>query len=111
MTKKTPKTARTSAYQPYLVALGIVTVVASFGLGVRTAGDVHPIRATLAEDSILKGDMNGDAQLTVEDAIAILEVAQGYEQATVDQLRADPNDDGQLTVDDAVRLLHDIASR
>jgi hypothetical protein len=52
--------------------------------------------------------VNHDGQVTLRDAIVILEVTQ-YGEATPDQLLADPNGDGQLTVDDALRILHDLA--
>jgi hypothetical protein len=39
------------------------------------------------------------------DAIAILEIVQGYRDSTPDALRRDPNHDGIFTVDDAIRIL------
>jgi hypothetical protein len=99
-----------SQYQTHILVLGLLCVVTSFGLGIRTAGDVQTISPTNAADTVLAGDMNIDGVLTVEDAISILEIAQGYTDPTPEQLLRDPNEDGQLTVDDAVRVLHDLAA-
>lgn len=96
--------------QPQLVALGLLSVISSFALGVKTAGDVETIAPSQAGGMQMAGDMNSDSMINVLDVIDILEVVQGYEMATPEQLQADPNGDGQLTVDDAIRLLHDIAS-
>ncbi len=96
--------------QPHIIVLGILCVLSSFSLGIKTAGDVETIAPTEAGGMHITGDMNEDGRVTVHDAIEILEIAQGYKEATAEQLLADPNGDGQLSVDDAVRLLHDIAS-
>lgn len=92
----------------HIVVLGLLSVVSSFTLGVKTAGDVETVQLSEAGGIVTAGDMNADGLLTVEDAIRILEIAQGYESATAEQLLADPNGDGQLTVEDAIRVLHDI---
>jgi hypothetical protein len=71
---------------------------------------VETIAPSEAFDMQMPGDVNGDGALSVQDAIQILEIAQGYEEATPEQMLADPNGDGQLTAEDALHVLHDIAS-
>lgn len=94
-----------------VVALGALCIVSSFSLGVRTAGDVQTVAPSEAGGIRLTGDVDADGQVTVRDVIDILEVAQGYEEATPEQLLVDPNGDGRLTVEDAMRILSDLASR
>ena len=106
--KRTPQ-KWTAKHLP-VVALGVLCVVSSFSLGIQTAGDIETIAPSEAGGIRLTGDINNDGQLTVRDAIDVLEVAQGYETATVEQLLADPNGDGHLTVEDAMRILQDLAA-
>lgn len=91
-----------------LLALGCLSVVASFAIGMRTAGDVQTITPSEAVGTRVTGDMNADGIVNVADVIEILEVVRGYKQATTEELSVDPNGDGVLTVDDALRLLHDL---
>ncbi len=104
--KKSPSRLK---HVPVLV-LGTLSVVASFGMGVRTAGDIQTVAPSEAGGIRLTGDIDNDGRVTVRDAIDILEVAQGYEEASASQLQADPNGDGSLTVDDAMRILQDLSS-
>lgn len=97
--------------QMQILTIGALCVVSSFALGVQTAGDVQTVAPSEAGGIRLTGDVNGDGTVTVQDVIDILEVAQGYEEATSAQLQADPNADGHLTVEDAMRILQDLASR
>lgn len=92
-----------------LLAVGAACIVSSFALGIRTAGDVAPVSLIEAGGVTLAGDMDGSGVVDLRDVTIILEVAQGYSDATVDQLAADPNGDGVLTVDDAIRLLSTIS--
>ncbi len=82
-----------------------ICVAASFLIGIQSAGEVQPIALIEAGSPSRVGDLTGDGSTDVQDVIAILEVVQGYAQATPDQLRADPNGDGVLTIDDALRIL------
>lgn len=107
-TKHTSRRQLKRPARAHVVALGLLSVVSSFAIGVRTAGDVETVQRSEAGGIVMPGDMNADGVLTIEDAIGILEIAQGYESATAEQLLADPNGDGQLTVEDAMRVLHDI---
>jgi hypothetical protein len=97
-----------SARTPLLI-LAMLSIGMSFALGIQSAGDVETIEPLEAQTLQLDGDIDGDGVVDPRDAAAILEIALGYEQPTVAQLKADPNDDGQLTVDDALRILHDTA--
>ena len=97
--------------QAPILALATLAIVSSFAIGIQTSGNVETIAPSQANDMLITGDINADQMVDIQDVIEILEIAQGYEEATPQQLRADPNNDGSLTVDDAVRLLHDIASR
>lgn len=108
--KSSPKRRGLSHAMP-LVFLSIVSVVSSFALGIRTAGDVETVAPLQAEDMRMAGDINGDHTVDVRDVLIVLEIAQGYSEAAPEELLADPNGDGQLTVDDAMRMLRDIASR
>ena len=49
--------------------------------------------------------MDGNGIVTVQDAIAVLEIVRGYQTVTPEQLLSDPNGDGVLTMDDALRIL------
>jgi hypothetical protein len=107
--KRTPSFPVTKHLQ--VLALGALCVVTSFSLGVRTAGDIETVAPSEAGGIRLTGDIDNDGAVTAQDVIDILEVAQGYEDATPEQLEADPNGDGHLTVEDAMRILQDLASR
>lgn len=91
--------------------MGAATVLSAFIIGIETAGDVHPIALIEAGSADLKGDLNGSGTLDIDDAIAILEIVQGYRIATPEELRADPSSDGLLTVDDALRILATLYAR
>ncbi|PIQ76641.1 hypothetical protein COU78_05085 [Candidatus Peregrinibacteria bacterium CG10_big_fil_rev_8_21_14_0_10_49_24] len=93
----------------HVLTLSALAVVSSFALGVQSAGEVQPVSLIEAGSTQIAGDIDGSGEVTVRDAIAILEVAQGYQVATPQQLKADPNGDGLLTVDDAIRILRDLS--
>jgi len=101
---KTFRTAMT------LVPLSVFAIVASFGLGMQTAGDLRAIDASSATETP-RGDVTGDGTVDVRDVVLILEVSQGYRDATPAELTADPNENGVLTVDDAIRVLRTLSPR
>ena len=55
------------------------------------------------------GDVNGDGQINVTDAILILKHIAGW-NTTIDDVAADVNKDGRITILDAVAVLRMIAS-
>lgn len=93
------------------LTLGLLAVISSFTAGVKTAGDVKTVQPMEASGTGLSGDVNADGTVDVRDAIVILDIARGYDTATVEELRADPNDDGKLTIDDAIRILNNLPVR
>ena len=94
-----------------LLILGSLSLVSAFAIGIQTSGNVQPFALIEAGGTRLSGDINANGQVDIEDAIAILEITQGYTKASLDQLLADPNDDGVLTVDDAIRILSILSLR
>lgn len=94
-----------------ILSLGLVSVIGCFALGIQTAGDIKAIATLGAEGTELRGDVDGNNRLDIQDVIDILEVARGYKDPTPDQLKADPNHDGSLTIDDALSILHTLRSR
>ncbi|MBI2117422.1 hypothetical protein HYT95_00850 [Candidatus Peregrinibacteria bacterium] len=94
-----------------VAVLGSLCVVASFALGIHTAGDIAPIASLQADGPAREGDINDDGTVNVQDVIEILEIVRGDRQATAHHLRVDPNADGQLTIDDAIHLLQTLAAR
>ena len=99
--------------------LGCACIVGSFLLGAETAGEVQPfthseavgMEASLLPHAAKPGDMDGDGVLGVSDVIAILEIDQGYREATPEELKSDTDGDLRLTVKDALRVLHMMALR
>ena len=102
---RTP-TRKKTAYT--LAPLALLAAVVSFGVGMRTAGDVTTVPSMSADDGTARGDVNGDGAVDAQDAIVILEISQKYRTATVRELEADPNGNGTLTVDDAIRVLRSL---
>ena len=94
-----------------ILSLGLVSVIGCFALGIQTAGDINTIATLGAEGTELRGDINGNDHLDIQDAIEILEIVQVYKDPTLTQLKADPNNDGTLTIEDALSVLHSIRSR
>lgn len=99
--------------------LAATCMVAAFTAGIRTAGDVQPVQksqAALVQVMVtrgaVRGDMNGNGILDLGDAIRIIDIAEGLEQATVEDIkRGDINGDGILTVTgDALPILHRLAT-
>lgn len=97
-------TPRSRQYLRMLLFGGVI-VAASFVIGIQSAGDVQPIALIEAGSSSRVGDLTGDGVIDVQDAITVLEVAQGYRAPAPEELLSDPNEDGRLTVDDALRIL------
>jgi hypothetical protein len=100
------------------IALGVLCTLGAFVIGIRTSGDVQPfgtseaaLQASLTGEAI-PGDINGNGMLDAEDAIAILEYADGLETAEpADIRRGDTDGDLQLTVRDALKVLKSASLR
>ena len=88
-----------------VLLFGALCIAASFAIGIQSAGEVQPISLIEAGSPSRVGDVDGNGSVDVQDAIAVLEMVQGYQTATPDQLLSDPNGDGALTIDDALRIL------
>ncbi len=100
------------------VALGIVCSMAAFTVGLETAGDVHPYDTTqaavTAPDEIPRiaprGDIDNDGIITVNDAIVLINVAEGVDTATPEMVkRGDADGDFRITYKDAVRVLYSLS--
>jgi hypothetical protein len=91
--------------------MGAAMIVSAFFIGIETTGDVHPIALIEAGSGEIRGDINRNGRLDLEDAITILEIVQGYRDPAPEELLADPNGDGILTVDDALRILATLDAR
>lgn len=68
---------------------------------------VNAARATIKDDSAAeKGDVNGDGNVNIADAICIVNHIVGKPNSTFLFAAADANEDGQVTIADAVALLN-----
>ncbi|MDD5026273.1 MAG: hypothetical protein PHH13_02735 [Candidatus Peribacteraceae bacterium] len=94
-----------------IFVLGLASIVSCFAVGIRSAGEVQPITLIEAGSADLTGDINDDGAVDLQDIRIILEIAQGYREATPEELRADPDQNGAFTVDDALRLLAALPTR
>ncbi len=128
-TTPTPKrrgsraTARVATPLPRVlqsVAFGAMCMLAAFGIGMQTAGDVHTFDTSEAatqvsppsDIAILKGDVDGDGKMDATDAMAILSFADALEIPTTEQIRrADLDGDGRVTTKDVMRALHALSLR
>jgi hypothetical protein len=87
-------------------------MVASFAIGIRSAGDlttVGAIEAAAPEQQVLPGDMDNDGELTSLDALIAAELIRSGAEATDAQLVADPSGDARITLDDVLLILRHVA--
>ena len=90
-----------------MLGLGTLCLLASFGMGIRSAGEMESIAALQAKEALaVSGDMTGDGKVDRDDVVVVLEIVAGYARPTAAQLNADPDRDGTLTVKDALTILH-----
>lgn len=94
-----------------MLSLGTACLCASFVLGLISIEHVTPAQLIEAGGLPATGDIDGNGTLDSNDVTLILEIVQGYREATPSQLKADPNADGVLTLDDALRILSRISLR
>lgn len=100
------------------IALGVLSIIASFGLGIRSAGEIRTLEhseAAVEKASVLehpRGDVNRNGLLEVQDAIRMEEIILGLSAGTRNEiLDGDMNGDFKLTGQDLLALLHAIADR
>ena len=55
---------------------------------------------------VIPGDANGDGQVTIADAVAIVNYLLGNASADFNDVAADMNHDGHITITDAVALVN-----
>ncbi len=93
-------------YQPELIETGDFDEDGFDDLAVvsRVAGVVQIYLQVATETESLRGDVDGDGQLALVDAFAILDVVFATGQSACPD-RVDANDDGRLDIADAVRVL------
>jgi hypothetical protein len=117
MQTKTLSSTKRALRATHIGALGIVSVLASFVIGIRTASDVHPVSTTVA-GSVLevplpsggtaRGDLDRDGVISVKDAIVVLEALAGYRTMSREQLIGC---DGKASLDCALRILRTVHLR
>lgn len=104
------------------IALGTVCSVVAFSIGMETAGDVHPFATSEAAAdhaelpaqpyAALQGDINRDGIVTAADALLMLEIAEGLEEATPETVKAgDIDGDFRVTTKDVLRVLRTLSLR
>jgi len=101
-------------------ALGTLCAAGAFALGLQTAGEVQPFESSQAAVAVdatayaepVRGDLDGDGVLTVEDAILMIQFAEEIETASSAQIRlGDTDGDYRLTYRDALQVLRMLSSR
>lgn len=93
------------------MVFAITCVIGSFVMGVQTAGEVRPVDRIEAQANLLMhkpGDIDGDGNVTVDDAILALRLYEGKESPTDAALAGDPDRDGSFTLSDLAAILRTI---
>ncbi len=87
----------------------------AFVIGLESAGNVRTFdrtQAALTDTASLRGDVDDDGTVDIQDAILVLERADGLETATAEEIRkGDVDGDYKLTVKDALRILRSLPTR
>lgn len=103
------KTHKRHWLSPQVLVIALLCMSASFGIGVKTTGDVQTVDHLQAEETPrITGDMNADSIVDLDDVVEILEIVRGSKAATPEHILVEPTGDKAVTVDDALRLLQDI---
>lgn len=86
-------------------------MVASFAVGIESAGDVKTVGAlqAAAVQQALPGDMNGDGAVTATDALLAAEAIRSGAELSPAMADADPSQDAHLTLDDLLFILRHAA--
>ena len=83
-----------------------VTSLGEHTLVITNDNVVVTIHFAITDSNLIPGDMDGDKDVTVADALAVLRIAAKLVPETQDSLRiADMDSDGAITVSDALRVL------
>lgn len=102
------------------VTIALASIASSFFLGVRTAGEIHPLNATqaapqnTAADLLhhIAGDIDGNGELNAADAFRMYKCTQHLEVCSAkENLNGDMNGDLTLDTQDMLRLLGALADR
>lgn len=103
------KTHKAHWLSPQILVIALLCMTASFGIGVKTTGDVQTVDHLQAEETVrITGDMNADGIVDLADVTVILEIVRGSQSVTPEQLLVEPTGDKAVTVDDALSLLRDL---
>ena len=85
---------------------GEITAVGEHTLVVTNDNVVVTVNFTVTDSAFILGDMDGDGEITVADALAVLRIAAKLVAETPDAVaKGDIDGDGTLTVSDALRVL------
>lgn len=83
-----------------------ITAVGTHTLVVTNENVVVTIIFTVTDSAFIQGDMDGDGEITVADALNVLRIAAKLVPETPDAIaKGDMDGDGSLTVSDALRVL------
>ena len=101
------------------LGLGTLCAIGAFGLGIETAGDVHPfakseaaLEAFLIPGTEVRGDVNRNGTIDEEDAYLLYQFSQNLETPTPEEIRSGDTDrDLQLTTKDLGFVLHQLSLR
>jgi hypothetical protein len=119
MRKKTPLRRFGKLRLWQVAACGVLSVVGSFLIGIRTAGEVEPFMKSQAgsltdveaEEQVFQpGDVNADGRVDVTDAIEVIKFIRGDTVPTREQLiDADPSGNARFDIDDVLLILERIS--
>ncbi len=99
------------------IAVGLMSVIVAFGIGVNTSKDVthetsEAADVTGSQHATIRGDVNGDGTVDIHDALMLQEFAMRLEDPTPDQRKAgDLNDNGDIDELDVLMLLKSLSRR
>ena len=83
-----------------------ITAVGEHTLVVTNDNVVVTVSFTVIDSAFIQGDMDGDGEVTVADALAVLRIAAKLVPETSEAIRiGDMDGDGEITVSDALRVL------
>lgn len=113
------KQKRISAKTLRTIGLGIFCAIGAFGMGIETAGDLHPfahseaaLQELMFDGTPLRGDVNGNGRLDVDDADILYQIATGLIPGSPDAIRrGDTDGDLRITSKDLGYVLHQLSQQ